>query len=100
MTTTANDLKNTSETSVPLNFRIKPSVRNLIDRAAEVIGKNRTDFMIEASERRAEEVLLDRNVFTVSPDTYAEFLARLDEPTQPNARLKRTMTSKAPWDKA
>lgn len=98
--TTTNHLENTAETSVPLNFRIKPSVRNLIDRAAEVTGKNRTDFMIEASERRAEEVLLDRNVFTVSPDIYAEFLARLDEPASPNARLKRTMTSKAPWDKA
>ncbi|MDX3928899.1 MAG: DUF1778 domain-containing protein [Shinella sp.] len=86
------------EASVPLNIRIKPATRNLIDRAAELLGKTRTDFMLEASERRAEEVLLDQTVFTVSPETYAEFVARLDAPAQPNERLIRTMTTKAPWD--
>lgn len=86
--------------SVPLNMRIKPATRNLIDRAAEVLGKSRTDFMLEASERRAEEVLLDRILFMVDPDVYDEFLARLDAPAKPSARLKRTMTTKAPWDEA
>ena len=85
---------------MPLNMRIKPATRNLIDRAAEVLGKTRTDFMLEASERRAEEVLLDRTVFTVSAEIYAEYLARLDEPAKPNERLTRTMTTKAPWDDA
>lgn len=88
------------DVSVPLNIRIKPATRNLIDRAAELLGKTRTDFMLEASERRAEEVLLDRTIFTVSPEIYAEYLIRLDAPAQPNDRLKRTMTSKAPWDEA
>ncbi|MEI9425656.1 DUF1778 domain-containing protein [Mesorhizobium sp. Cs1299R1N1] len=86
--------------SVPLNIRIKPATRNLIDRAAELVGKTRTDFMLEASERRAEEVLLDRTIFTVNPEIYAEYLARLDAPAQPNERLKRTMATKAPWDEA
>ncbi len=88
------------DASVPLNIRIKPATRNLIDRAAELLGKTRTDFMLEASERRAKEVLLDRTIFTVSPDVYAEYLARLDAPAQPNERLKRMMTTKAPWDEA
>lgn len=86
--------------SVPLNIRVKPEVRNLIDRAAELLGKNRTDFMLEASQRAAEEALLNRLVFTVEPDVYAAFLARLDAPPQPNNRLRRTMTTKAPWDAA
>jgi uncharacterized protein (DUF1778 family) len=88
------------DASVPLNMRIKPSTRNLIDRAAELLGKTRTDFMPEASERRAEEVLLDRTIFAVSPEIYAEYLARLDAPAQPNERLKRTMSTTAPWDEA
>lgn len=88
------------DASVPLNMRIKPATRNLIDRAAELLGKTRTDFMLEASERRAEEVLLDRTIFTVSPEIYAEYLARLDAPAQANDRLKRTMSTKAPWDEA
>ena len=82
------------DASVPLNMRIKPATRNLIDRAAELLGKTRTDFMLEASERRAEEVLLDRAIFTVSPEVHAEYLARLDAPAQINERLKRTMSSK------
>lgn len=86
--------------SVPLNIRVKPEVRNLIDRAAELLGKNRTDFMLEASQRAAEEALLNRLVFTVEPDVYTAFLARLDAPPQPNDRLRRTMTAKAPWDAA
>lgn len=88
------------DASVPLNMRIKPATRNLIDRAAEMLGKTRTDFMLEASERRAEEVLLDRTIFTVSAEVYAEYLARLDAPAQINERLKRTMSTKAPWDEA
>lgn len=88
------------DASVPLNIRIKPTTRNLIDRAAELLGKTRTDFMLEACQRRAEEVLLDRTVFTVSPEAYAEYLARLDAPAPSNERLKRTMSTKAPWDEA
>ncbi|MER8446382.1 DUF1778 domain-containing protein [Mesorhizobium sp. M1066] len=86
--------------SVPLNIRVKPEVRNLIDRAAELLGKNRTDFMLEASQRAAEEALLNRLVFTVEPDVYAAFLTRLDATPQPNDRLRRTITTKAPWDAA
>jgi len=83
-----------------LNIRIKPEVRGLIERAAELLGKTRTDFVLEASQRAAEEALLDRTVFSVSSEAYAEFLARLDAPPQPNERLRRTMATKAPWDTA
>jgi uncharacterized protein (DUF1778 family) len=83
-----------------LNLRIKPEVRGLIDRAAQAAGKNRTDFVLEAACRAAEDKLLDRTVFTVSPKAYAEFVARLDAPPRPNARLRRTMRTRAPWDRA
>src|SRR5438445_13800704 len=81
-----------------LNLRIKPQVRELIDRAAELAGKNRTDFVLEAARRAAEDALLDRTVFSVSPKAYAEFLKRLDASPQPNGRLRRTMQGQAPWD--
>jgi uncharacterized protein (DUF1778 family) len=83
-----------------LNLRIKPEVRGLIDRAAHAAGKNRTDFVLEAACRAAEDQLLDRTVFTVSPEAYAEFVARLDAPPRPNARLRRTMRTRGPWDPA
>jgi uncharacterized protein (DUF1778 family) len=79
-----------------LNLRIKPEERGLIDRAAKTLGKSRTDFMLEAARHAAEEALLDRTIFTVSPKAHAEFLARLDAPPQPNERLRRTMRTPAP----
>lgn len=81
-----------------LNLRIKPEIRGLIDRAAELLGKSRTDFVLEAASRAAEDALLDRTTFRVSPEVYAAFLARLDAPTQPNARLAKTMQAPVPWE--
>jgi uncharacterized protein (DUF1778 family) len=82
-----------------LNLRIKPELRGLIDRAAELQGKNRTDFVLEAARRAAENALLERTVFFVSRKAYSEFLARLDEPPRPNARLRRALRTPAPWEK-
>ena len=79
-----------------LNLRIKPQVRELIDRAAEVAGKNRTDFVLDAARHAAEDTLLDRTVFSVSPKAYREFLARLDAPPKPNKRLLKSMQTPAP----
>ena len=81
-----------------LNLRIKPEERGLIDRAAKTLGKNRTDFVLDAARRAAEDALLDRTVLTVSPKAYAEFLARLDAPPQPNERLRKTLRTVAPWE--
>ncbi len=81
-----------------LNLRIKPEERGLIDRAARTLGKTRTDFVLEAARRAAEEALLDRTELRVSREAYAEFLARLDAPPRPNARLLRTMKTKALWE--
>jgi uncharacterized protein (DUF1778 family) len=81
-----------------LNLRIKPAERGLIERAATLTGKTRTDFVLEAARHAAEEALLDRTIFAVSPEAYATFLARLDEPPRPNDRLRRTMQTVPPWE--
>ena len=81
-----------------LNLRIKPEERGLIDRAATLTGRTRTDFVLEAARHAAEDALLDRTMFAVSPEAYAEFVARLDQPPKPNARLKRTLQTVAPWE--
>jgi uncharacterized protein (DUF1778 family) len=82
-----------------LNLRIKPELRGLIDRAAVATGRNRTDFVLNAARHAAEDALLDRTVLTVNAKAYAEFMARLDAPPQPNARLRRTLETTAPWEK-
>ena len=45
-----------------LNIRIKPEERNLIDRAAKTRGKNRTDFILDAARRAAEDALVESSV--------------------------------------
>ena len=81
-----------------LNMRIKPEDRSLFDWAAKAQGKTRTDFILEAARRAAEETMLDRAFVQVGPEAYDAFLARLDAPPQPNDRLKKTMQTRAPWE--
>jgi uncharacterized protein (DUF1778 family) len=83
-----------------LNIRIKPEERTLIDRAAKLRGKNRTDFILDAARSAAEEALFEQAVIMVSPETFKQFLALLDQPPQPSERLRKTMQTPAPWEKA
>ena len=82
-----------------LNIRIKPEERGLIDRAAELTGKTRTDFVLEAARRAAMDALTERTLFSVDAETFAKFGAALDAPPRPNDKLQRTMQTPAPWDR-
>ncbi len=82
-----------------LNLRISTQLRGLIDQAATLSGKNRTDFVLEAARHAAEDALLDRTVFMVTPKAYSEYLALLDAPPRPNKRLRRSLQTPAPWEK-
>ena len=80
-----------------LNIRIRPEVRGLIDRAAQARGTTRTDFILDAAKRAAEDAVLDRTLIAVSGSAYAAFVKRLDAPAKPNDRLRRTMKAPVPW---
>lgn len=80
-----------------LNIRIRAETRSLIDRAAAVRGTNRTEFILEAAARAAEDTLLERALITVSADAFAKFLALLEAPVKPNEKLRRTMQTVPPW---
>jgi uncharacterized protein (DUF1778 family) len=81
-----------------LNIRIRAETRSLIDRAARLRGTNRTDFILEAAARAAEETLLDRALISVGPAAFADFVARLDAPAKPSEQLQRTMRAPLPWE--
>ncbi len=81
-----------------LNLRVKPADRGLIDRAALLTGKTKTDFVLDAARRAAEDALLDRTLYVAGAEAVAAFQARLDEKPRPNERLRRTLTAPAPWD--
>ena len=60
---------------VNINLRASQKQRSLIDRAAAALGRNRSDFMLEAACREAESVLLDRRYFALDADAFKEFTA-------------------------
>lgn len=82
-----------------LNIRIKPEVRDLIDRAAKSRGKNLTDFILESARIAAEDILLDQVIMVIGPQAFEQFQTRLDMPPNPNDRLRKTMLTPAPWER-
>ncbi len=82
-----------------INLRALPEQRDLIDHAANLLGKNRSDFMLEAACERAQSVVLDQVHFTLDPEKFQQFVDLLDAPPQPNAGLERLFALKPAWNK-
>jgi uncharacterized protein (DUF1778 family) len=84
---------------VIINLRASARLKNLIDRAAALLGQNRTEFMLESARLRAEDVLLDQKLFSLNEEQYRDFLNLLDEPPKPTEELRKLLSAKAPWEK-
>ena len=82
-----------------VNLRASRSWRNLIDRAAQALGKSRTEFILESARAHATDVLLDQRLFALEPERYEAFIAMLDAPPARNEKLKQLMKRKAPWER-
>jgi uncharacterized protein (DUF1778 family) len=84
--------------AVSINIRAKVRQRDLIDQAAERLGRSRSEFMLEVSCREAEDVLLDQAFFAVDTGTFAKFQELLDRPLPPTEKLRRLLKTKAVWE--
>ncbi len=84
--------------TAPINLRALESQRRLIDRAASVLGKNRSDFMLEAACREAENILLDQRLLMLNEADFDTFLTTLEAPVKDNPVLRNLMASRAPWE--
>lgn len=82
-----------------INLRASQQQKALIDRAAEALGRSRSDFMLETACREAEAVLLDRRYFMLSEEAFRRFTGMLDKPPASNPKLRRLLQTKAPWDR-
>jgi len=82
-----------------INLRASRAQKKLIDQAAQALGRSRSDFMLDTVCREAESVLLDRRFFTLSEAAFKRFHAMLDKPPAQNARLRRLLEKRAPWEK-
>ncbi len=79
-----------------VNLRVRSETRALIDQAAKAQGKTRSEFMIDAARRAAEESLLDQTLVRVDQQTYDHFLAVLDQPPS-GVGFERLMAAPKPW---
>jgi uncharacterized protein (DUF1778 family) len=82
-----------------INLRVSRGQKSLIDRAAQALGRNRSEFMLETACREAETILLDRRYFALPEEEFKRFNAMLDRPPASNPRLARLLKAKTPWDK-
>jgi uncharacterized protein (DUF1778 family) len=84
---------------VNIHLRARPEDRKLIDRAAELSGANRSQFMLAAALKEAKSVLLDQTTIYADAKTFQKILDWMDNPAtaQEIAGMKRLLAAKASW---
>jgi uncharacterized protein (DUF1778 family) len=90
--------RNTVTRSQAINIRVSPGQRDIIDQAAQAVGKSRSEFMLDTAYREAIDVLLDQRFFLLDADAYDRFVELLDAPPSPSPALRRLLETPAPWD--
>jgi len=82
-----------------INLRIEPYTRQLIDEAAAVLGKTRTDFMVDSARQLAIDVLLDQRLFVLDAQRYSAFMQALDNPPAPGPKLRALLRRTKAWER-
>lgn len=86
----------TESRTKPVQLRIRKDITDLIDRAAGAHGKSRSDFMIDAARRAAEDALLDQTLVRVDAESFRHYLDVLDQPPSGEG-FARLMNAPKPW---
>ena len=81
-----------------VNMRIEPNQLDLIDTAANLCGKSRSAFMLDAAYRAAQEAMLDRRLFCLSEEQWEAFNQALDTVPTRNETLTQLLAAPAPWE--
>ena len=82
----------------PLSMRLPEADIAIIDRAANLRGRSRTDFVREAAVRAAEEVLMETAPIRMSPAGFKAFMAALSKPARPVPEMVELFRRQAPWE--
>lgn len=81
-----------------INLRARAEQRDLIDRVSKLLGKSRSDFMLEAACEKANSVMLDQVYFPLGDSDFKRFAQLLDAPLKPNLALEKLLAKPSPWD--
>jgi len=81
-----------------INLRVSRRQKALIDSAADALGRNRSDFMLDVVCRESEAVLLDQCYFSLGEEAFQRFTEMLDNPPADNPGLARLLNRKPLWE--
>jgi uncharacterized protein (DUF1778 family) len=81
-----------------IQIRASGEAKAILNRAAALRGQKLSEFMLESARRQAEETILDQRTFFLDEKDHARFLALLDSPPRPSAKVRARLTRKAPWE--
>src|SRR5665213_1876466 len=98
-TVTVAERPSVAGTKGSINLRIETHTRQLIDGAAAVLGKTRTEFMVDSARKIAIDVLLDQRLFVLDPERYDAFVHALDNPPSPGPKLRSLLRRAPAWGK-
>ena len=82
----------------PLSMRLPETDIAIIDRAASLRGRSRTDFVREAAVRAAEDVLMETAPIRMSPTGFKAFMEALSAPARPVPEMVELFQRTAPWE--
>jgi uncharacterized protein (DUF1778 family) len=82
-----------------IHIRATVELKQLIDKAANSVGKTLSEFMLDSAYKDAINVLLDKSQFVLDPEKYNAFVQALDNPRPPSENLKALMKRKPAWQK-
>jgi uncharacterized protein (DUF1778 family) len=82
----------------PIAMRLPAADVAMIDRAARMRGRSRTDFVREAAVRAAEEVVMENQIIRLDTETFAQFMEIINRPVEPVPEILELMKRKAPWE--
>ena len=91
--------KSTPRSGTPIHIRALKRQKDLIDSAAALLGKTRSDFMLEAACLEAESVILDQRMIHMESKEFKAFVAQLDAPPQPRPGLAKLFSVRSPWER-
>jgi uncharacterized protein (DUF1778 family) len=89
---------NAERKEYPISMRLPEADIAIIDRAAGLRGRSRTDFVREAAVRAAEDVLMENRPIRMSAEGFAEFVAVLAEPAAVVPEMADVLRRPAPWE--
>lgn len=82
----------------PISMRLPEADLAMIDRAASLRGRSRTDFVRDAAVRAAEEVVMENQLIRMSPEGFADFMDVLSRPAVVVPEMLELAQRPAPWE--